>query len=95
MQLGRIIRRRRELFQHFPPHSSCRLLHPHYGRVPEITFYEEHHLFIAHEHIVAADGSQPSLYRGLDSCLVFICTDTSGGLSGRYSWNESFRVGGY
>lgn len=94
MQLGRVVRRWRKLLQHLPPDSCGRLLHPHNRRVPKITFYEKHHLFVPHQDIIAADGVQPSLYRCFYSRLIFICAHACGGLRWRDGGNQGFGIGG-
>ena len=93
VQLRSIIWRWSELFQYFPSHACCRLLHPNNRRVAKVTLNKEHHLFIAHQHIIPTYTVQPPLYRSFDSRLVFVCTGTCRREAGRHSRDKGFRIG--
>src|ERR1700733_3859615 len=62
VELGRVVRWRSKLLNHFPSHACCWLLHPHDGRVAKIAFDKKDHLFVSHKHIVSTNIIQPSLY---------------------------------
>jgi hypothetical protein len=62
VKLRRVIGWRRELLEHLAPHACGRLLHAYNGAVAEVRLNKEDHLFVSHEHIIAADIIQPTLY---------------------------------
>jgi hypothetical protein len=93
MQFRRIIRRRGKLLEHLPPNPRRRLLHPHNGTIPEITLHKENHLFVSHQHVVAADDVQPSLDGGFDAGFIFVGPDAGGGLRWGNCRDQGFGVG--
>ena len=95
LQFWCIIWRWCELLDYPSANASCWLFSLEHRTVAKITLDKEDHLVVSHQDLIGTNIVEPSLKRGLDTSLVFVCTSTSRCQRRWDGWYNSLGIRGY